>query len=164
VRHETEILSEFLFHFLGRAEPEPLPCAPPEPDLFCARGKFADSYFELARILDPQSVRVEIELRKNGYLLNPSFSGQGWPERDVLEKKLAKRYETEGRPVHLLLYWEWVGGDALTANAPPPWSVPFCVMASELLLPSVMRASHPFKTIFYFDRYTTRALWSCGAV
>jgi len=164
--HEIEVLSEFLFVYSGAPGPLPQPRNPPEPDLFCASGPFAGSFFELGRILDPESPRLHIEaIRRSPQGVKPDPSKFGWPERDMLLQKLGKTYETGGHPVHLLLYWEWSGSDQLTANAPPPFKAPYCVTGADLLLPIVRSTKHPFSGIFYFDRYTTRIMWLCrGAV
>lgn len=159
-KHELVVFSEFAQSWSAHSELAYESRTPPEPDIFCGSGPFGSCFFELGRLLDPESPKLHLEARRVAPAgVKADFSKFGWPERDVLLAKLTKRYGSGVLPVYLLLYWDWDSSNHLTANEPPPWNTPFCVVGGDLLTPAVVATQHVFAGIFYFHRRARRTLW-----
>lgn len=157
--HEREVFGEFLFSYAGPSSSfAATSCDPPEPDILCSAEPFKGSFFELGRLLNAESPRLHLEMIRRAALgTKPDLSKFGWPERDMLLRKLAKQYSYSSRPVHLLLYWDC--SNQLTMSVPPPFSAPFCIVGADLLTPLVVSRQNPFSGIYYFDRWSRRILW-----
>jgi hypothetical protein len=122
---------------------KPTPC----PDIYC-RLLGNEHFFELAEIINPG---VAEKLSRSRRKLTPSFT---YSQRECIElvvkKKSEKRYETEGNPVDLLLYFDLkLGSDAailkLIKNNP--------IILDPLLEPG------PFNRIWIFDVQTEQVIW-----
>src|SRR5262249_40148791 len=94
---------------------------------------------------------------------SPSASAFGYrkrqfPEREMLRTKLAKHYESAGRPVDLVLYYDkesWLVGDVPVCDDPQwPWH------AGHVMVPLITAAPRIFNAIWIFDRHRCKILWS----
>jgi len=157
--HERQVFSEFTRSAGLAVVLESIEiCKPRSPDIKCILNN-EYRYFELGRILDKEIPKLRIEmLRQAPQPVKPDLLKFGWPERDMLVKKLSRRYETHGLPVDLVLYWDFDNRNWLTANEPPPIA-PFPDMAENLLTPLLISGWLRFSRIFYFHRRIQRILW-----
>jgi len=134
------------------------PKEPPAPDIFCRLSGGAQ-FFELGRLLDQRSPQLRLEaLRQHSSLVPVDPVKFGLPERDMLRQKLRKTYETAGRPVELVLYYDW-GPDAfLTHSTPPPMDLS-PEFVSTVIMPECGTTPGPFQRIWFFDRFRRSVLW-----
>jgi hypothetical protein len=129
---------------------------PPEPDIFYPSAK-EPCYFELGRLADANHAKyVREAFRRAPAQVTPDVMKIGYPQRDMLRRKLAKTYSAAGLPVHLLLYFDveapWVEGPI------PP--IPFETEAVHVMEPILRDSMGPFAKVWYFERYRRTLLWS----
>jgi len=154
--HELTVFLEFartanLSGDHGAAEPRD----PPEPDIMFPTGD-RPCYFELGRLADDNFAKFMLEVyRRAPVPVAPDLSKIGYPQRDVLRRKLAKTYNSRGMPIHLLLYYD--NESPLTQGPIPP--LPFDHEASAVMEPILRRSMGPFEKLWYFERYRRTVLW-----
>lgn len=157
--HEVEVFNEFArAGGLEVGEGSVETRDPPEPDIYCSIAG-TPRYFELGRLLDRESPKLVLEmLRKHPEPVAVDVTKFGLPERDVLRAKLGKAYRTNGRPVDLVLYYDW-GPDAfLTHSAPPPMDLsPQFIEA--VIMPELAQGRGSFDTIWIYERIRPSILW-----
>lgn len=128
---------------------------PPEPDIFYG-GTSPPCYFELGRLADANHAKFMLEVRcRSPEPLAPDLSNVGYPQRDMLLRKIAKTYETGEVPVHLILYFD--NESPHTEGPIPP--VPFSVEAAHVIEPILRKSMGPFTKVWYFERYRQSVLW-----
>jgi hypothetical protein len=154
--HELAVYREFA---IAASLQWPLECAearrPPEPDIFVA---YADQsrYFELGRLADAEHARTILKaLRESPRPVKPNVSKIKLPEREVLRRKLAKTYITNGYPLDLLLYFD-AEEFHLLGGLPP---MEFCEHAKFAMLPLLQLSMGPFQRVWVFERYRRTVLW-----
>jgi len=127
---------------------------PPEPDIWYSSNT-QKCYFELSRLADNHHAKYVKRAWESQVPVAPDLAKVGYPQRDVLEAKLAKSYGTVEVPVQLLLYFD---SDSPHLEGPiPPF--PFSEEAEHLLLPILRETMGPFLRIWYFERYRRTVLW-----
>lgn len=156
--HERQVFTEFAAQSGLQVEAASVEARePPEPDIYChvAAGP---CYFELGRLLDPELPRLILEaIRKHPQPVSVDPTTVGLPERDVLRGKLHKAYETNGSPVHLVLYYDWGPEAFLTHSAPVDPSPEFFDAA---IGPELAHGLGPFEAIWIYERIRPSVLWS----
>jgi hypothetical protein len=129
---------------------------PPEPDIFYPE-TINPCYFELGRLADDQHAKLVLEMwRRAPEPMSPDISKIGCPQRDVLLRKLKKSYQTNGLPVHLVLYFD-TDSPHLEGPIPP---MPFEEEAKYVMEPILRESMGPFAKVWYFERYRKTVLWS----
>lgn len=155
--HELEVFLEFgqtvgLAGNLNTAEVRD----PPEPDIYYP-APAQPCYFELGRLADDNYAKFVLEVqRRTPMPVAPDISKIGYPQRDVLLRKLAKTYQTGGLPVHLVLYFD---NEHLHTEGPIP-PMPFNEEAAFVMEPILRNSMGPFTKVWYFERYCPSLLWS----
>ncbi len=131
-------------------------CDDPKPDIYYPHPT-APRYFELGRLADTFFAREYKRHLENGsstFSIDPSRVG--YPQRDMLKKKLAKKYDRGGVRLDLVLYYDidepWLQGPI------PPCS--FEDEAKHVMIPILCRSMGPFDGVWYFERYRRTILWS----
>jgi hypothetical protein len=118
---------------------------PPEPDIRCNidGGVY---WFELGRITDPKLARA---INRPKDLKAFSFD-QKEPFVSIIQKKTKARYDVQGGPVDLVLYFEQQPPDraALTRHV--------MEHAAEL---SALRETGPFTRVWIYDTWSRSLLW-----
>jgi hypothetical protein len=154
--HELEVFHEFARAAGLRLDSESARvCNPPEP-VILAQVAGQARYFELGRLADSGFAAFMLEVdRRAPQPITPQYGKFGYPQRDMLIQKLSKVYESFGRPIDLLLYFD---NDAphLTGPIPPH---PFEYEAQHVMEPIVRQSMGPFQAIWYFERYRHQVLW-----
>jgi hypothetical protein len=149
--HELLVFAEF-------AKAVPLPAeaffpsarTPPEPDLVTTLNG-SDCYFELGRLADNGFAKFMLEVsRCSPAPVSPNYSEVGYPQRDVLRRKLCKSYQSFGHPIHLLLYFD-IDAPHLEGPIPP---IPFEQEAKHVIEPILRQSMGPFSKVWY------SVLWS----
>lgn len=154
--HELTVFAEFALAARLVASAPPESRRPPEPDIL-VRLVDGPRYFELGRLADSRFAEYVLQAgREAPATTTPDPMRVGYPQRDVLRKKLSKSYETSDLPVELLLYYD---NDAPHLSGPiPPHSFEF--EARHVMLPLLRGSMGMFQKVWYFERYTKRILWS----
>jgi hypothetical protein len=130
----------------------------PEPDIFYPSAE-QSCYFELGRLADSNHAKFMIEVyRRAPQPVAPDLTKIGYPQRDMLRKKIAKTYQSGGLPIHLVLYFD--AESPLTEGPIPPY--PFEHEARHVLEPMLRESMGPFAKVWYFERYRDAVLWSYG--
>jgi hypothetical protein len=128
---------------------------PPEPDIYYPE-TIEPCYFELGRLADNHHAKFVLELlRRAPEAMAPDVSMIGYPQRDVLLRKLMKSYQTNGLPVHLVLYFD-TEFSHIEGPIPP---MPFEKEATHVMEPILRQSMGPFSTVWYFERYRRTVLW-----
>lgn len=152
--HELRVFREFaLAAGLGKdadlAESRPSP----EPDILC-RSKAGARYFELGRLTDTEHAKTVLQaLRQAPKPVTPDLSKIKLPERDVLRRKLAKRYQSNGHPIELILYFDSEPRH-LEGGIPP---VDFAFHAQHVMVPLLAKSMGPFERVWVFERASGRS-------
>lgn len=156
--HEIEVFQEFAVASGLDIDPKSITsCEPPEPDILCEIGG-TPYYFELGRLLDKHSPQLRIEMVRSAPApvpINPLLFGM--PERDMLISKIEKSYETHGRPIDLILYYDNGDDNWLTVGAPPPSE--FQQFAVDIVQPEIESRYVVFARIWIFERFRRSILW-----
>lgn len=119
----------------------------PAPDLQCKHVVYGPIAFELVSLTDPKLAKVQAAGR--GAWLDAFFTSD--PSRDIVRKKLRKRYESNARHIELLIY---TNGRIVT---PDDVIIP-------VLLPWFDAVSHPFKRVWFMGESETCCLWDAVQV
>jgi hypothetical protein len=112
--HEIDVFIEFAqVNGMSITRENIEPRQPPEPDLRL-KAPEGHVYFELGRILDPEMQRARLHaMRSAPTPVAAANYDVKLPERQVLKRKIAAAYETNGAPIELLLYYDnadWLVG------------------------------------------------------
>jgi hypothetical protein len=157
--HEILVFTEFTKVSGLKVDPKSVESRnEPEPDIRCVVSGVR-RYFELGRLLDSEIPRLRIEMiRQSPKFVPIDVSKFGLPERDVLKRKLAKKYETHGCPVDLVLYYDWGPDAGLTASAPPPMDLT-PEFIENVMLPELTACPGRFDTIWIYERIRRSVLF-----
>jgi len=152
--HEREVLEEFLA-CLNAKNPlvyELESKESPEPDVLVIRPE-KEEYYELARILDYRLVIFRLKaLIIRSAIFQVNAATFGLPERDIVKSKLKKKYTTNSKDLHLLLYYDT---GILNGGYPPP---EFHNLYNDVISP-LLDDDSIFQTIYIFDRVSQTILW-----
>ena len=135
---------------------------PPQPDVWVSTARVA-RFYELGRILDEDEIAWTLEMIRQAPKPMPMDPARfKLIERHVLVQKLGKMYATFGKPVDLLLYWDWERRTPWTANDAPLGNTESFArsFAEHVLRPVLQSRILQFEIIHYFHRRTKRVLWS----
>ena len=137
-------------------------CKPPKPDIRCiCAGE--PVYFELSCILGNDFMRryrnkVLKNARENRpppQLSSADASRVNLPERDTLQEKLSKTYQTGGVPLELLLYYD--AEHLMVLGSIPP--IDFEWLASEVMVPLLTPMPSHIRRVWVFERYRNSVMW-----
>lgn len=160
--HEQQVFREFVEAERLNVDQSTIECRqPPEPDILCICNG-SPVYFELGRIFDPYlgKLRNLALSLPAGTLITPNTSCTKVPERLTLEKKLSKRYKTDGNPVELLLYHD--AENFRVAGPIPP--VDFTLHAKTVMEPLLEQSPTKFRRVWVFERYRKSVIWRYPSV
>lgn len=154
--HELEVFSEFIVASQLKIALESVSQRdPPEPDVWCLRNGEA-VYFELGRLLDNEMQKMKIDaMRCAPRPVNTTKYVVKLPEREMLRRKIAKTYETNGTPIELLLYYDkssWLVGDV-------PVVADFRWHAIHVMQPILDTQSH-LRRLWVYERHRKTVLWT----
>ena len=155
-KHELAVFVEFAHTALLPVDPASIESRPQgEPDIRCLLdGELV--FFELGRLLDEGMQRLKLKaMRTAPQQVSMSDYDVKLPEREMLRSKLAKRYETSGAPIELLLYYDnenWLVGDVPAAND-------FWGHADHVMLPLINEAPDRFRRVWVYERHRPSVLW-----
>jgi len=122
-------------------------CLPPEPDLLCAFDG-GERYFELACVVDE---RLTHKITGKDPAKRKSFIfSQRSPLSHVIAQKAQKYYETNGKPVDLLLYFDIQPADSESLSR----DLQTCIRELEAAL-----ANTKFSRVMVFDNWSRTTLW-----
>ena len=153
-RHERKVLSEFLncLYADNPVEYKLKSRKPDEPDAL-VRLPDKEEYYELARILDHRWFNLRTKAIMNpGAQVNVNAYKFDFPEKHIVESKLEKKYTSDAKDIHLLLYYDkgfFYGG------CPPDGLVQLC---DDTIKPLLENGSL-FKRLYLFDRRSKKILW-----
>jgi hypothetical protein len=119
----------------------------PRPDILCQIGG-EEHWFELGRITDTDLARtISIPWPKDP---TPFSFAQKEPLLRIIEKKAAAHYETNGRPVDLVLYFE---------QQPPDRTALERHLRESADSLNKLRQSGLFSRIWIYDKWSKSVLW-----
>lgn len=154
--HEKEVLIELISAAKLQIDLSSIETRnPPEPDIHCIDAKGA-IYFELSRLLDEEMQRMRLHMMQRAP--EPvSFSDYNvkLPERETLKRKIEKNYQTEGKPLELVLYYDntnWLIGDVPVFYDNFPWH------AEHVMLPLCI-SQNKFQRVWVYERHLKTVLW-----
>jgi hypothetical protein len=128
---------------------------PPEPDIHCINAQGA-IYFELCRLLDQGMQRMILDMMHSApEPVSPSNYNVKLPERELLKRKIEKKYQTEGKPLELVLYYDntnWLVGDV------PVFYEDFPSHAEHVMLP-LCKSQNKFQRVWVYERHLKTVLW-----
>jgi len=128
---------------------------PPEPDIRCICAS-EPVYFELGRILDPYMQNRRKKALKNAPTqVSVNTNRAGVPERDMLQEKLSKHYQTDGVPLELLLYYD-TERPMVMGGIPP---VDFESLALQIMVPLLTPMPSHIRRVWVFERYRNSVMW-----
>ena len=155
-QHELTVFAEFAAAALcGERHDGGESCVPPEPDIFF-RSSRNPRYFELGRLLDTEHSRTVLKaLRQAPACVTPDLTKIKLPEREVLQAKLLKTYDSRGLPIELLLYFD-AEHRHLEGSLPP---IDFPVHAEFVMVPLLRASMGAFSRVGVFERYRHSVLW-----
>lgn len=120
----------------------------PFPDIRCIINK-SESWFELGRIQDTKLLETIDIQRRKGIAAPFEFSSREPLER-IIKQKASKSYETNGRPVELVLHFDDQPPDRLALDRHLE------MYATKL---EALRRSGPFSRAWIFDGWSKTVLW-----
>jgi hypothetical protein len=154
-QHEINVFQEFALRAALNIDPTSVQSRePPEPDIWCI-GSGGGQYFELGRLLDNEMQRMKVHMLRNAP--NP-VSGSDYdvrlPEREMLKQKIAKRYQTDGQPLDLVLYYDndnWLVGDV-------PAAIDLDTHYRHVMRP-IIESRTQFHRVYVFERHRGTVLY-----
>lgn len=116
----------------------------PEPDLLCTNAENENIAFEVVRLVDPDIAEVEV----CGLKARKTVFSTSDPSKEIIYRKLHKRYVTEAKHIELLVYTD---GRIITPD--------------DAILPAIRPwfdavIDHPFHKIWFMGDQQTLCLWS----
>jgi hypothetical protein len=118
--------------------------SPPEPDILCTHAQEGLIAFELVEICDPNLA----SLKAMGEEADGVYVRTADPSRQIISRKLRRRYETQ-HPIELLCYTR---GRVVT---PPSTIIP-------TILPYLNSWRHTFRKVWLFSGGKVHHIWSEG--
>jgi hypothetical protein len=154
--HEKEVLIELISAAKLNIDLSSIETrTPPEPDIHCidAQGPI---YFELSRQLDPEMQRMRLDMmHRSPEPVSFSDYNVKLPERELLKRKIEKNYQTEGKPLELVLYYDntsWLVGDFPVFYDDFPWH------AEHVMLP-ICEKQNKFRRVWVYERHLKTVMW-----
>lgn len=159
-RHERTVFGEFAAAALCSEQHNGVESrVSPEPDIFF-RSISNPRYFELGRLLDAEHSRTMLKaLRQAPACVTPNLNKIKLPEREVLQAKLLKSYDSRGLPIELLLYFD-AEHRHLEGGLPP---IDFSAHAEFVMLLLLRVSIGAFSRVWVFERYQHSVLWQFEA-
>jgi hypothetical protein len=148
-QHEMDVFQEFLLRASLSIDHTSVECRePPEPDIWCT-GLDGVQYFELGRLLDNEMQRAKIVILRGGRASSSDYDVK-LPEREMLKQKIkaAEKYQTNGLPVDLLLYYD--NENVLIGDVP---SAPFLDTHYAHVMNPIFEAQTMIRRVYVFDRH-----------
>ena len=153
--HEKDVLTEFVSASGSSIEIASIETrTPPEPDLYCVDAN-GSLYFELSRLLDPEMQRMRLQaMRRAPEQVATSNYNIKLPEREILQRKIEKQYQTKSLPLELLLYYD--NTNCLVGDV--PIFADFAYHAEHVMLP-LCTSQKKFRRVWVYERHHKTVLW-----